>query len=122
MTTPAVLAVPGLEDILQGLDRLYGYARNGNATAKRRAALGLNAVGIRAATVSQALGRSMSEPDAHYGPECTEPLAAAATHFRVGASSAADSEAAIASIIAAMRDMEGRQVPHYNELQETGGR
>ena len=123
VSTPSqALAVPGVEQIIEGCNTLGAYAMAGNAQAKRGAVLGGEAAARRLALVFLTLSRAMAEPGMHYGPEVTEPAAAAAVHFTAAASSLAESDAGIAAIIAALRELEGRTVPHYNELQETGAR
>lgn len=127
MTTPApaVQAVPGVEQLIEGLARIQAYALAGNVQAKRAAVLALAETGRRSAAASLTLSRALAEPGSHFGPEITEPLAAMSAHFGAAALAGGQSETALTILLTlslAEAMAAGRQVPHYDELTETGAR
>jgi hypothetical protein len=123
VTTPAVSA--WAEPVIDGIGRIAAYAAAGNIIAKRRAMLALIAVCRRGAAMSLTLSRALAEPGQHYGPEVTEPIATGALHLNAASMAFAEADNALASLLAASLAetmAAGRQVPHHEELTETGAR
>jgi hypothetical protein len=129
VTTPALNdasaeAVPGVAQVVEGLRLIAGHAMAGNIQAKRRAVLALVYVARRCAATALTLARFMGEPGRHYGMEVTERVGAMAMHFTGAASAGTEADASLytllhASVAESMAS--GRQMPHHDELQETGG-
>jgi hypothetical protein len=117
--TPGTLAVPGVEMIIEGAQALRRHAMNGNARAKRGAVLGIVAASDVLAGIAGALSRDMAEPGQHYGPEVTEPLAMAGTHFKAGGMTLSEIDGRLLAIIRAAERLraQGVQAPHHEQFQ-----
>jgi hypothetical protein len=119
------VTIPFAEQVVDGINGIAAHARAGNILAKRRAMLALIALCERAASMAMALSRSLGEPGQHYGPEVTEPITKGALHLSAAALGFAEADTALATLLRASlaETMEaGRQVPHHDELSETGAR
>jgi hypothetical protein len=119
------LAVPGVEDIIMGLERLYAHAMAGNIQAKRGAVLGGAEIGKRAALTFLTLARAMGEPGQHYGSEVTEKVARMAGGFTLAASAGSEADGELFALLKSTLEelvAGGRQAPHHSELSETGAR
>lgn len=116
-------AVPGVEEAVEGMRRIAAHMRAGNIRAKRRALLALVHVCQRGAAMSAAMARALAEPDQHYGPQVTEPVSLGSMFLSAAASSFSDGDAALKALLHSSLDesmRSGRQVPHHDELTETG--
>lgn len=125
VTTPRPAASGWVEPVIDGIGRIASYAAAGNIIAKRRAMLALIAICQRASSMAMTLSRALAEPGQHYGPEVTEPIATGALHLNAASLSFAQADSALAALLAASlaETMEsGRQVPHHDQLTETGAR
>lgn len=130
MTTPdtrapsdLAAAVPGVEEAVEGMRRIAAHMRAGNIRAKRRALLALVHVCRRGAFMASAMARALAEPDQHYGPQVTEPVSMGAMYLSAAASSFSDGDDALRALLHSSLDesmRSGRQVPHHDELTETG--
>ena len=117
--------IPFAEQVVDGINGIAAHARAGNILAKRRALLALMHLCQRAATMALSLARALAEPDQHYGPEVTEPIARGAVHLQAASLAFSEGDSALNSLHqATLAEMmaSGRQVPHYDELTETGAR
>lgn len=118
-------AVPGAEQVIDGINTIAAHARAGNILAKRRAMLALIHLCERAANMALALSRALAEPGMHYGPEVTEPIAMGSAHLTAAAVKFAEADSALSALLRstlAETMAAGRQVPHHDELSETGAR
>ena len=116
-------AVPGAEEAVEGMRRIHAHARAGNIRAKRRALLAMVAVLRHASFMASAMARALSEPDQHYGPEVTEPIAMGSMYLSAAASAFSDGDDALKALLHASLDESmrgGRRIPHHEELTETG--
>lgn len=128
VTTPALNdasaeAVPGVAQVVEGLRLIAGHAMAGNIQAKRRAVLALVYVARRCAATALTLARFMGEPGRHYGIEVTERVGAMAMHFTGAASAGTEADATLLTLLhasVAESMAAGRQMPHHDELQESG--
>lgn len=119
MTTPGtVVAVPGVEMIIEGAAALRRHAMAGNAQAKRRAILGMAAAADMLASTARSLASDMAEPGQHYGPEVTEPITGAASHFTAAGTTLAEIDGRILAIIRAAEELAARgvQAPHHEQM------
>jgi hypothetical protein len=119
------VAVPGAEQVVDGINTIAAHARAGNILAKRRAMLALIHLCERAASMALSLSRALAEPGQHYGPEVTEPIATGAAHLAAASMKFAEADSALATLLRstlAETMAAGRQVPHHGEFSETGAR
>jgi hypothetical protein len=117
------VTVPFAEQVVDGINGIAAHARAGNILAKRRAMLALIHLCTRAAAMAQSLSRALAEPGMHYGPEVTEPIAKGAMHLTAASGAFAEADTALTTLLRSSlaETMEsGRQVPHHDELTETG--
>lgn len=121
--SPGTLAVPGVEMIIEGANALRRYMLSGDARAKLRGVLGIEAAGDCLAGTVRALSTAMAEPGQHYGPEVTEPLAMSAVHYSAASLGLSEVEGRIAAIVRAAEDLRDRgvQAPHHSQMAEGGG-
>jgi hypothetical protein len=120
-----VSIIPGAEQVVDGINGIAAHARAGNILAKRRAMLALIHLCERAANMARNLAMALAEPGMHYGNEVTEPIAKGAAHLSAASMAFAESDSALSSLLRASLAetmAAGRQVPHHNELTETGAR
>lgn len=117
---PGALTVPGVEQIIEGANALRRYMLSGNARAKQRGILGIEAAEDALAGTVRALARDMGEPGQHYGHEITEPLAMSATHLIAASLSLSEIEGRIGAIVRASEELAaaGVQAPHHSEFAE----
>lgn len=118
-----VSVIPFAEQVVDGINGIAAHARAGNIRAKRRAMLALIEICRRAAGMATSLSRSLAEPGRHYGPEVTEPIAKGALHLTAAAGAFAEADAGLVTLLRsslAETMASGRQVPHHDELTETG--
>jgi hypothetical protein len=116
-------AVPGVEEAIEGTRRIAAHMRAGNIRAKRRALLALVAVCRHGTAMTAAMARALSEPDQHYGPQVTEPISMGSMFLSAAASSFSDGDDALKALLYTSVDESmraGRQLPHHDELSETG--
>ncbi len=113
------------EEIINGLSKLQAQALSGNMIDKHEVVKVLTEVAIRSGTTVTTISRAMAEPDSHYGPEITEPIAKADTHFQAAGMVLGEADTGMATLgNETLRGIaqSGRQAPHYSELSESGGR
>jgi len=114
-----------VEQAIEGLNGIHAAALAGNINAKRAAVKALAEVQARAAAMCDMLAREMSEPGMNYGPEVTEPIAAAGTHANAASLVLGDADTALTTLInmgvGELADSP-RQAPASPELSETGAR
>lgn len=119
MTTGgSAVAVPGVEQVIEGSAALRRHGMAGNAQAKRRAVLGnAAAIDVLAGNV-RALAQAMAEPDQHYGPEVTEPMTGAAAHLTAASTVLYELDGRLRAIIRAMEELaaSGVQPPHHEQM------
>jgi hypothetical protein len=113
-----VIGLPGLEMIIEGCNSLVRQAMSGNAEAKRKGVLGIGAAGDVLGQAAGTLADRMSETGQHYGPEVTEPLKMAGSHFRVGSMEIGEVDGRLRAIIRALRELQasGVQAPHHEQM------
>lgn len=119
------MTVPFAEQVVDGINGIAAHARAGNILAKRRAMLALIHLCQRAANMGLSLSRALAEPGMHYGPEVTEPIARGAMHLNAASLAFAEADTALSILLRsslAETMASGRQVPHHDELSETGAR
>ena len=121
----AASQAPGVEQAVEGMRVILAHAMSGNIQSKRAAVLALAEVNRRSGLVALTLARHMAEPGRHYGPEVTERVAAASAHCTASATVLAEADMALLMLLnssLAETMASGRQVPHHDELSETGSR
>jgi hypothetical protein len=121
VTTPAQ-TVPGVEQVIEGLRAIYQHAVHGNIQAKRRGILALVHVARSAAATAISLSRTMGE-QRHYGIEVTERVSAMAMHFTAAGSAGEEADSMLGVLLRSSVEESmavGRQMPHHEELQESG--
>lgn len=125
MTTPATVeAVPGVTQVAEGLHAIFAHAMAGNIQAKRRGVLALIHVGRQSAAAALALARAMGE-QRNYGIEITERVSAMAMYFTAAATAGTEADTGLVVLLhssVAENMAAGRQMPHHEELQESGAR
>jgi hypothetical protein len=120
-----VTVIPFAEQVVDGINGIAAHARAGNILAKRRAMLALIHLCERAALMALNLSRALAEPGQHYGPEVTEPIASGAAHLAAASLKFTEADSALAALLRSSLEetmASGRQVPHHDELTETGAR
>lgn len=124
--TPVSTGTSGaVEQVIDGLNAIHAAALAGNIHAKRAAVQTLAEAEKRIAAMCEMLAREMAEPGSNYGPEITEPIAAAGTHAQASAMVLGDADTAVVTLInmqvGELADSP-RQAPDKTELTETGAR
>jgi len=105
--------------IIEGCNSLVRQAMSGNAQAKRKGVLGIGAAGDVLGRAARALADQMSEPGQHYGPEITEPLKMAGSHYSVGSMEIGEVDGRLRAVIRAMEELRasGVQSPHHDQMK-----
>lgn len=118
--TPDMSGNP-LESFVEALHQLHGQATSGGMVAKHQAVKAFTEASLRCAGTAAQISRAMAEPSAHYGPECTEPVARAAEHFQAASMTLSEADTALTTLGHMTVDelaRSGRQAPHHSELNE----
>lgn len=122
-TGGTVMSAGHVEQVIEGINGIHASAMAGNIHAKRKAIQSLAEVQARVSATAIMLSRAMAEPGSNYGPEITEPIAAAATHMQASAMSLGESDGAVTTLILMQVGelaQSPRQAPHNSELSEGG--